>query len=585
MAIAGLSTGESLREAGRSWMEGQRFAFVRKGSREGKESFNFLLERWREDPNLTAGKVKESVAIEDLLGRNQWNEAVVKNEERVVVIGSGFGGLSAAVRLRAMGYSVTLLEARDQPGGRASVFREQGYTFDAGPTVITAPYLFEELFEMVGRRLEDYVEMVPVDPFYRITFVDGTHFDYVGDEDRLLEQIREFNPADVEGYKKLAAHSKRIFEIGYEELADQPFDHLMDMLRIVPEMIRLGNYRSVYSLVAKYIKDDRLRQVFTFQPLLVGGNPFNVTSIYLLIHWLERKWGVHFAKGGTAAIVAGLVQLLEELDVEVRLNAPVGEIVVEEGSVKAVVLENGERIDCRFVVSNADPSFTYKEMVAPEHRSRNTDGRVGRVKQSMGLFVAYFGTDKKYEEIKHHTIVLGPRYKGLLNDIFNKKILAEDFSLYLHRSTATDESLAPEGHDSFYVLSPVPNNESGLDWDEIGEAYFEKILASLEERHMPGLREHLTVKFWKTPNYFQEELRSVSGAGFGPEPRLSQSAWFRYHNRSEDVDGLYFVGAGVHPGAGLPGVITSAKVLEKLVPEPAQKVEIPAAQPAQRASA
>lgn len=510
---------------------------------------------------------------------------MTNQKQHVVVIGSGFGGISAAIRLRAMGYAVTMLEARDQPGGRASVFQEEGYTFDAGPTVITAPYLFEELFELVGRKMEDYVELVPVDPFYRVTFTDGSVFDYVGDEDRIIEQIEAFNPLDVDGYRRLADHSRRIFEVGYEQLVDQPFDHLMDMLRIVPEMIRLENYRSVYSLVSKYIKDDRLRQVFTFQPLLIGGNPFNVTSIYMLIHWLERKWGVHFAKGGTTAIVGGLMRLLEEIDVDVRLNAPVGEILVEDGQVNAVVLEDGERIDCRFVVSNADPSFTYKNLIDKRHRSRNSDGRVGRVKQSMGLFVGYFGTDKKFEDIKHHTIVLGPRYKGLLNDIFNKKVLADDFSLYLHRPTATDESLAPEGHDCFYVLSPVPNNESGLDWDEIGEDYFNKIIDALEERHMPGLREHLTVNFWKTPHYFEEELRSVSGAGFGPEPRLSQSAWFRYHNRSEDVPGLYFVGAGVHPGAGVPGVITSAKVMEKIVPEPAQKVEIPKARSEKKASA
>ncbi len=507
------------------------------------------------------------------------------SHEKVVVIGSGFGGISAAIRLRAMGYPVTLLEARDQPGGRAGVFREDGYTFDAGPTVITAPYLFEELFDCVGRRMEDYVEMVPVDPFYRITFDDGTHFDYVGDEERLLAQIEEFNPADVEGYKRLAEHSRRIFEVGYEELADQPFDTLMDMLRVVPEMLRLGNYRSVYSLVAKYIKDDRLRQVFTFQPLLVGGNPFNVTSIYLLIHWLERKWGVHFFRGGTTAIVKGLMELLEEIDVDVRMNTAVKEIEVGENGVDAVITEGGERIPCRFVVSNADPSFTYKEMIDPRHRSKNSDARVGRVKQSMGLFVGYFGTDKQYEDIEHHTIVLGPRYKELLTDIFDRKILADDFSLYLHRPTATDPSLAPKGHDSFYVLSPVPNNESGIDWEETGDAYLDRILEYLEDRHMPGLREHLTVRFHKSPDFFEQELRSISGAGFGPEPRLSQSAWFRYHNRSEDIEGLYFVGAGVHPGAGLPGVITSAKVLEKLVPRPAADAVVPVTPDARKVTA
>lgn len=491
----------------------------------------------------------------------------MSKSKEVIVIGAGFGGLSAAVRLRALGHRVTVLEARDEPGGRAGVVRRDGYVFDTGPTVITAPYLIEELFELAGRRMSDYVEMKPVDPFYRVTFPDGGHFDYVGDEDRLLSQINDINPADVEGYKNLAAHAEEIFEIGYEQLADQPFDSLIDMLRIVPEMIRLKNYRSVYSLVAKYIEDDRLRQVFTFQPLLVGGNPFTVTSIYLLIHWLERKWGVHFARGGTTAIVDGLVDLLEDIDVDIRFETPVVDIEVGTGGVDAVITAAGERIDCDFVVSNADPSYTYEHLIDSRHRSRNSDRRLARVKQSMGLFVGFFGTDKRFEDIEHHTIVLGPRYRGLLDDIFKNKILADDFSLYLHRPTATDPSLAPEGHEAFYVLSPVPNNESNIDWDEIGESYFDRILDHLQERHMPGLRDSLTTKFWHTPDYFEHELRSAKGAGFGPEPRLSQSAWFRYHNRSEDIDGLYFVGAGVHPGAGLPGVLNSSKVLEKIVPQ------------------
>ena len=507
------------------------------------------------------------------------------NHNAVVVIGSGFGGMAAAIRLRAMGHKVVMLEALDQPGGRAAVFKKQGYTFDAGPTVLTAPYLFSELFEAVGRDMDDYVQLDPIDPFYRITFEDGSTFDYVGDEDRLIEQIAEFNPADVDGYRRLAAHAQRIFEVGYEELADQPFDSLIDMLRVVPAMMRLRNYRSVYGLVASYIEDERLRQVFTFQPLLVGGNPFNVTSIYLLIHWLERKWGVHFARGGTTALVDALMKLLDEIGVDIHLGTAVDKIEVDDEGVQAVVTEAGERIDCQFVVSNADPSYTYKEMIDSRHRRRNSDGRVDRIKQSMGLFVGYFGTDKKYEDIEHHTIVLGPRYKELLRDIFDRKILADDFSLYLHRPTATDPSLAPEGHDGFYVLSPVPNNESGLDWSQIGDDYFDKILDYLEERHMPGLKEHLTVNFWKSPDYFEHDLRSVSGAGFGPEPRLRQSAWFRYHNRSEDVDGLYFVGAGVHPGAGLPGVITSAKVMEKLVPRPEVSEELPAAPEGKKVSA
>lgn len=501
-------------------------------------------------------------------------------QEPVIVIGSGFGGLAAAVRMRAKGYPVKLLEARDQPGGRASVFLRDGFSFDAGPTVITAPYLFAELFELVGRDWRDYYELMPVDPFYRIEFHDGSRFDYVGEEERLLANIRELSPGDVDGYLKMAEHSRRIFEVGYEQLADAPFDKLSDMLRVIPEMMRLGNYRTVYGLVSKYIKDERLRQVFTFQPLLVGGNPFQTTSIYMLIHWLERKWGVHFPKGGTTALVKALVQLLEDLDVEVRLNAPVAEIEVDsQGHAAAVHLEDGERIPCQMVISNADPLYVYRNMIDEKHRRKHTDRAVERVKPSMGLFVAYFGTKKLYPELAHHTIILGPRYKELLDDIFNNHVLADDFSLYLHAPTRSDSDLAPPGHEGFYVLSPVPNNRSGIDWQAEKQRYLDKILDHLDcERFIPGLREHLVTSFCVTPDYFEHELRSIDGAGFGPEPKLSQSAYFRFHNRSEDVDGLYFVGAGTHPGAGLPGVLSTAKVLERLIPEADSPIALPSPQ-------
>mgnify|MGYP006288606345 CR=1 FL=1 len=495
--------------------------------------------------------------------------------ERAIVIGSGFGGLAAAARLRAMGHDVLVLEARNQPGGRAGVFKHDGFTFDAGPTVITAPYLIEELFQILGRDRKDYVDLLPVDPFYRIDFHDGSSFDYVGEEDRLLDQIRAFNPRDVDNYQRLVAHIRQIFDIGYLELSDVPFDRMWDMLKVVPDLVRLGSYRSVYSLVAKYIEDERLRQVFTFQPLLVGGNPFRVTSIYTLIHWLERKWGVYFAKGGTTALVHGLVKLLEDSGVEVRYEAPVAELEIRDGKVEAVRLESGERISCSFVVSNADPSFVYSKLVAPAHRRKHTDAAVRRRRQSMSLFVAYFGTKQTYPELAHHTIVLGPRYKGLLTDIFDKRVLAEDFSLYLHAPTRTDPGLAPSGCENFYVLSPVPNNRSGIDWSEIGDAYLDRVYTELERRGVPGLRDNLITSHFVTPDYFKDELRSVDGAAFGLEPVLTQSAWFRYHNRSEDVGGLYFVGASTHPGAGIPGVLSTAKVMEKLVPRPASPVPLP----------
>lgn len=486
---------------------------------------------------------------------------------RAVVIGSGFGGLAAAVRLRMRGWDVTVLEALDQPGGRARVFRQDGFAFDAGPTVITAPYLIEELFTLAGRRAEDYYRLAPIDPFYRILFADGSRFDYAAGEEALLAEIARLSPVDVGGYRRLAAASERIFDIGYTELADRPFGRLGDMLRVLPAMARLGSHRSVYGQVARFIRDERLRQAFSFEPLLVGGDPFRTTSIYLLIHWLERKWGVHYAMGGTTSIVGALVRLLDELGVEVRLNAPVRRIAVENGRVARVGLADGTSVEADVVVSNADPSATYR-FIDARHRPRNSDRALARVRQSMSLFVGYFGTARTYPELAHHTILLGPRYRGLLRDIFVRRRLADDFSLYLHAPTRTDPSMAPPGHEAFYVLSPVPNNRSGVDWSKEAPGYFARILESLEARLLPGLRDSIVTSRMLTPDDFEHTLGSPDGAAFGPEPVLTQSAWFRHHNASDDVGGLYFVGAGTHPGAGVPGVLNSAKILDRLVPAP-----------------
>jgi phytoene desaturase len=503
----------------------------------------------------------------------------------VVVIGSGLGGLAAAIRLRAQGHPVLVLEAMDQPGGRAAVFRQDGFTFDAGPTVVTASYLVDELFALVGRDRRERLEFVPVDPFYRVIFPDGSRFDYVGDEPRLLAQIGELSPRDVDGYRKLADHARRIFDVGYTELVDKPFDRFGDMLKIVPDLVRLGCWKSVYAWVSQYIADERLRQVFTFQPLLIGGNPFRAPAIYALIHWLERKWGVEFAKGGTTAIVRALVDLLAEIGVEVRCSAPVTEIVVEGGRAVAVRLGSGETVPCAAVVSNADPAFVYTRLVAARHRKWNSDFLVARKKLSMSLFVGYFGAKGHWPELAHHSIILGPRYRELLEDIFERKILADDFSLYLHAPTRSDPSLAPPGHEAFYVLSPVPNTLGRVDWEARGDAYFDTILDFLDQSHVPGLKDSIVTRRHITPNYFETTLRSVGGAAFGPEPRLSQSAFFRYHNRSEDVAGLYFVGAGTHPGAGMPGVLSSAKVLERVFPAPARPVPVPRTAPRRTAAA
>lgn len=490
-----------------------------------------------------------------------------------IVIGSGFGGLAAAVRLGARGYRVTVLERRDQAGGRAYVYRQDGFTFDGGPTVITAPFLFEELWDLCGRRLSDDVDLRPVSPFYRIRFHDGQVFDYTGDAEAMRAEIARFEPRDVAGYDRLMEMSRKIFEVGFERLSYAPFSSWTDMARIVPDMIKLQSYRTVWGLVSKHVRDDRLRQVLSFHPLLVGGNPFETTSIYALIGWLERKWGVWFPMGGTGSLVKGLVGLIEGQGNEVRLGVEVSRIDVEEGPAgrraTGVTLADGTRLRADVVVSNADAAFTYKHLLPAEHRRRWTDEKVDRARYSMSLFVWYFGTDRTYDDLAHHTILLGPRYEGLLDDIFRRKRLADDFSLYLHRPTATDPSLAPAGHDAFYVLSPVPHLDAGVDWEREREAYRRKIEAFLADTIMPDLPRHVVSSHVLDPLGFRDELSSVKGAAFGMEPILLQSAYFRPHNQSEDVEGLYLVGAGTHPGAGVPGVLSSAKVLDQVVPDAA----------------
>ncbi len=494
--------------------------------------------------------------------------AVMEDRARAIVIGAGFGGLAAAVRLAVRGYAVTVLDRLDQPGGRARVFEEDGFFFDGGPTVITAPFLLEELWELAGRRMQDSVDLLPVDPFYRIRFDDGSVFDYTGDIDRMKAEIAKFEAADSKGYERFLRKSREIFDVGFEQLGHVPFDTVWDMARIVPDMMKLESYRTVYNMVSKFIKNEKIRQVLSFHPLLVGGNPFKVTSIYTLILFLERKWGVHYAIGGTGAIVRGLVDLLGDLDVEVRLQADVERITVQNGRATGVVLKGGERLQSDVVVSNGDVAWTYRYLVPSSARRRWTDDRIDRLRYSMGLFVWYFGTRRKYPEVVHHTILLGPRYRGLLRDIFDRKVLADDFSLYLHRPTATDPGMAPEGCDSFYVLSPVPHLDSGVNWAATAEPYRQRICRYLSDSLLPNLEDELVVSKMLTPEDFVTDYLSYKGAAFSVEPVLTQSAYFRPHNRSEDVDGLYFTGAGTHPGAGLPGVLSTARVLDTVVPDP-----------------
>ncbi len=504
-------------------------------------------------------------------GRLMRPNQVRRNDEttaRAVVIGAGFGGLAAAVRLLCRGYRVTVVDKLDQPGGRARVFREDGFVFDAGPTVVTAPFLFEELWELAGKKLEDDVDMREVTPFYRIRFDDGHVFDYTGDPEAMRREIQRLAPGDVAGYEAFVRESERIFRVGFDKLAHVPFDRASDMARIVPSMVKLSSYRTVYGLVSKYVKDEQLRQVLSFHPLLVGGNPYSTTSIYTLIAFLERKWGVHFPMGGTGSLVDGLVGLIEELGGELRLGTEVRRILVDDGRARGVSLAGGEKLDADIVVSNADAAWTYRHLVPAEARKRWTDRRIARARYSMSLFVWYFGTDRKYDDVAHHTILLGPRYEELLEDIFERKILADDFSLYLHRPTATDPSMAPDGCDAFYVLSPVPHLGSGTDWSREAEPYRARIERYLEDTILPGLSRHLTVSRTLTPAGFLSDYLSFRGAAFGLEPVLTQSAYFRPHNRSEDVEHLYLVGAGTHPGAGMPGVLSSARVLDTVVPDP-----------------
>jgi phytoene desaturase len=489
-----------------------------------------------------------------------------RGKPHAVVIGSGFGGLAAAVRLGARGYRVTVLEKLDAPGGRAYVYRQDGFTFDAGPTVITAPFLLEELWALCGRRMADDVDLRPVSPYYRIRFDDGSIFDYSGDPQAMRDEIAKFAPDDVAGYERFLKASEAIFKVGFEQLGHVPFDSWADMAKVLPALLKLEGYRTVYSLACKHVQNPKLRVVLTFQSLLVGGNPFSTTSVYCLIAFLERRWGVHFAMGGTGRLVTGLVGLIKGQGGEVRCNQAVAEITVSRGTATGVRLASGETMAADVVVSNADSASTYRYLVAPEHRRRWTDARIEKSRYSMSLLVWYFGTRRQYPDVAHHTIALGPRYRELLGDIFDRKLLAEDFSMYLHRPTATDASLAPPGCDTFYVLSPVPHLQSGTDWRQAAEPYRKAMERRLQATLLPNLEQEIISSRMLTPQDFQDRLSSFRGAAFGLEPVLTQSAWFRPHNRSEELKRLYLVGAGTHPGAGLPGVLSSARVLDSVVP-------------------
>ena len=488
-------------------------------------------------------------------------------QPHAIVIGAGFGGIAAALRLRAKQYRVTVIDRCPAIGGRAQVFERDGFRHDAGPTVITAPFLFDELFALFGERFADHVSLVPMKPWYRFRFADGDTFDYGGTLEETLAEIARIEPRDCDGYLALLAHSRRIFDVGFTELSAVPFNRFSTMLRQIPRLLGLQSYKTVWGLVSSYLSNPKLRQAFSIQPLLVGGNPFDTTSIYGLIHFLERAYGVHFAMGGTGAITKALGDLMARQGIDVMLDTTIDALMLQGQRAVGVTLADGRTIGADLVVSNADPTHLYRHMVPPKKQMATTRLKLAAAHYSMGLFVLYFGTTRQYPDVAHHTIWMGERYRELLRDIFDRHILADDFSLYLHRPTATDPSFAPAGCDSFYVLCPVPNLQGNIDWDKQGPVLRDRIVAALASTMLPDLQNTITADFFMTPQNFKQDYCSTHGAGFSIAPLFRQSAWFRFHNRAEGLENLYLVGAGTHPGAGLPGVLCSAKVIDSMIPQ------------------
>ena len=483
-----------------------------------------------------------------------------------VVIGSGFGGIAASLRLKAKGHDVTLIEKHADLGGRARVFKKNGFIYDGGPTVITAPYLIDELFELFKKNPKDYIELAPLKVWYQFIFEDQTRFNYSGDETDMKKQIEKINKEDVIGYEKLVNFTKKIFDKGFTELADVPFDKPFVMMKQLPALLKLKSYKSVYSLVSSYIKNEKLRRMLSMHPLLVGGNPFTTTSIYGLILFLEKKWGIHYSMGGTGNIIKGLEKLMNEVGIKIIKGNEVKKIIINKNEINGIQLKDKTIINTQNVICNADPPAVYEKLLDGDaNNSLLFKWKKKRMEYSMGLFVYYFGTKKKYDDVEHHTIKFGNKYKEHLDDIFNNKKLNNDISYYLHRPSATDKSMAPNGNDCFYVLVPVPNNQSNINWTIEGEKMKDLVIDKMENDLMPNLRENIIEDFYLTPDYFEKELNTKYGSGFSIQPKFSQSAYFRFHNKSEIYDGLYFVGAGTHPGAGVPGVLSSAKVLDKII--------------------
>ncbi|MEL6471579.1 MAG: phytoene desaturase family protein [Cyanobacteria bacterium J06623_4] len=543
------------------------------------------------------------------------------SRKKAIIIGSGIGGLSLGIRLQSLGFETTIFEKLDAPGGRAYVRKAQGFTFDMGPTVLTVPHFIEELFLLEkgaaalaepdfpkeimdpagrirtgvsgGPNTSKYVEIIPILPFYRIYFDDGTYFDYDGDPESTRRQIEAIEPADLEGYERFHSAAKAIFDRGFIELGYTYFGNVVDMLKVAPDLVKLDAIRPLFSFVKDYFKSDKLRQVFSFEPLLVGGSPLSVPAIYAMIHFVEKTWGIHFAMGGTGKLVDGFVRKFEELGGTMRYNSEVTKIEVEgsllgKKTAKGIRLADDSYHEADLVASNGDYANTYMKLIDPKYRLINQDLKIKLTRQSMSVLVIYFGfraDGLDSLDLQHHNIILGPRYEELLKEIFDQKVLSPDFSQYLHIPSLTDPSMAPPGHHAAYTLVPVPNNASNIDWDVEGPNLTDKVLTFLEERgYIPNLKERLVYQSHITPDYFEGTLNSYIGNAFGVEPVLVQSAFFRPHNRSEDISNLYLVGANAQPGGGTPSVMMCAKMTAREIAKnfdiPAEIVNgVPAAEP------
>lgn len=488
--------------------------------------------------------------------------------KKIIVIGSGFGGLAEAIRLQALGFDVEVFEKRQQVGGRAYQLKKSGYTFDMGPSLITAPFIIESVFRAAGRSMSDYLSITPLDPFYRIYFHDKSYMDYSGDSQKMKAEMAKFNEEDAANYDRFFEEVKPIYDaVITDGLGASPFLTWKSFLNFVPRALSLGGLRPVYSFASKFFKDERNRFAFSFHPLFIGGSPFRAPSIYIMIPYLEKAAGVWYSKGGMYSLVQAFEKVLLEIGGKIRTSAEVTEIVVRDGQAQGIVA-NGEFHRADAVVCNGDVPFTYKNLIGAEHRKKWTDRAIDKLHITMSCYLLYIGTKKQYPQLKHHTLILSQRYKELVRDIFDRKVLADDFSIYLHVPTRTDETMAPPGCESMYLLVPVPHLGSGIDWKEKAEPFKNRILDFLENDFgMSDLRKNIEVLEMFTPLDFEAQLNSHLGNAFAIEPRLTQSAVFRPHNKSEDIERLYFVGAGTHPGGGVPGVLLSAEATAKCVVE------------------